>query len=96
MDKNLRVASFAFYVLATMVIATTFYRDAALRSWLAIGHGVTLYLVSVVMPALWTRTLVARLRQRGVALDDLHLAIVMPSWCAVIAALLALNLQRGV
>jgi len=93
MNKTLKAAMVAFYVLATVIMVGTFYRGWN-HSWLYAAHALALYLVSVVMPALWTRTLVGKLRGRGIALDDLQWTIVMPSWCAVVTALMALQFVR--
>lgn len=93
MNTTLKAAMGAFYVVATVIMAGTFYRGWN-HSWVYAGHALALYLVSVVLPALWTRTLVEKLRGRGIALDDLQWAIVMPSWCAAVTALIALQLVR--
>jgi len=90
MTTQLKVAMALLYVIATVLIAGTFYNRAD-RSWLTWGHALALWFVSVLLPALWTRALVARLEEHDVPIAPLQVYVVMPAWCAVIAALIALR-----
>jgi hypothetical protein len=89
MTTRVKVVMGLFYVLVTGLIAGTFAGRA--ESWLEWAQAITLWFVSVVMPVLWTRALVAKLEVQGVPVRPLQIYLVMPCWCAAIAAVIALR-----
>jgi hypothetical protein len=93
MSNGLKASMAAFYVLATVLMGMVIYQHTD-RSWLVIAHTAALWMVAVLLPARWIALLSNKLRERGVATDDLQIILLMPAWCAVMAALIALQFMR--
>jgi hypothetical protein len=93
MSNSLKASMAVFYALATVLMAAVIYRHTD-RSWLVIAQTLALWTVSVVFPARWIALLSRTLRDRGVATEDLQVILLMPAWCAVMAALIALQFMR--
>ena len=89
MTTKLKLAMGVFYAAVTLLIASTFAGRP--EFWVAWGQAATLWSVAVLLPWLWTRAIVAKLEEQGVAVKRLQVFLVMPSWCAAIAPLIALR-----
>jgi hypothetical protein len=89
MTTKLKLTMGVFYAAVTLLIVDAFAARSA--HWVAWGHAATLWLVAVLLPVLWTRALVAKLEEHDVPVERLQVLLVMPMWCAAIAALIALR-----